>query len=130
MSYETEKSASSRGRCLECGDDITYGRSDRKFCCEHCKNKYNNRKIRSIRSARIKVNSAIDRNYRILDDLLKKGISSIGILDILSMGYSLEYMTSCLRSRYHQEFRCYDIRYQMSERRVFGIERIEKPAGR
>ena len=27
-------------RCLECGDKILYGRTDKKFCCEECRMKH------------------------------------------------------------------------------------------
>ena len=32
---------SMEGRCLECGNRISYGsRTDRKFCCDKCKNRW------------------------------------------------------------------------------------------
>ena len=29
--------------CLECGDKIKYGRMDKKFCCDECKVRHNNK---------------------------------------------------------------------------------------
>ena len=60
------KTPRSTPRCLECGDKISYGRSDKKFCCEDCKNRHHNHKVRSSRSVKRRVVSALERNYDIL----------------------------------------------------------------
>ena len=38
--------------CLECGNRIRYGRTDKKFCCEDCRTKHHNDLARAGRSFR------------------------------------------------------------------------------
>ena len=48
--------------CLECGA-IFYGRSNRKFCCDACKNKYHNRHFQDIRNRKLRVKSVLAVSY-------------------------------------------------------------------
>ena len=61
---EEKKDAEVQPSCLECGDRIEYGRQDKKFCCEECKNRYHNRQARRSRVFRLRVMSALEKNYR------------------------------------------------------------------
>lgn len=111
--------------CLECGDIITYGREDRKFCSDRCKNKYHNDIAHRHRSAQIKVIRALSKNYRILDSLLMEGIYSMNLMDLAQMGYNKEYATSYQKVRGRNEYRCFDIKYCLTPTRIMKIERIE-----
>ena len=111
--------------CLECGSEIEYGRSDRKFCSDRCKNLYHNREHHYRRSVQLHVLGALEKNYEILNRLLKAGIRSISIGDLSQLGYNKEFMTSYHKVGGHDEYRCYDIKYYCSASRIFNIERVK-----
>lgn len=110
--------------CLECGRTVTnYGRSDKKFCCPECKNRYHNRNAGLHRNIRSRALRALDRNWSILDALLKKGKTCIQLAELLDAGFNIGYVTSVVKSRGQVEYYCFDIRYRRSVGRVFGIRR-------
>lgn len=126
MGYRTEDEEGRR--CLECGNEIVYGRADRKFCCELCKNRFNNRKNNYIRAMRARVLGAINRNYSILDGLIMNGVTAIPMIDLKQMGFDPDYVTSYSKVRRHDEFRCFDIRFRIVASEVVGISRV-RPCG-
>ena len=75
-------------RCLECGDKIRYGRTDKKFCCQACRAKHHNTILKEGRLYRRKVLSTLTKNYQLLESLIESGIDSIELTDIMSMGFS------------------------------------------
>ena len=113
-----------RSFCLEWGEPIVYGRTDKKFCCESCKNRFNNRKIRNSRNMKQRIWNALEKNHSILESLIKLGIVSIRLPDLCSLGFNPEYSTSYHKVGNHKEFRCFDIVYYLSESRIFGIRRV------
>lgn len=110
--------------CLECGEPITYGRKDKKFCCEQCKNRFNNRKIRNLRNMKLRIWNTLQKNHDILEGLIKIDVDSINIADIAAMGFNIEYSTSYHKIGKHKEFRCFDIVYFLSETKIFGIRKV------
>lgn len=111
--------------CLECGDKIRYGRTDKKFCCEECKNKHYNRLAKDSRKLRRKVLRQLDRNYEILESFLHSGMTSADLTDIMSMGFSPGIVTSCKRMRSRIEYTCFDIKYIMTPSRLSSISKIQ-----
>ena len=63
-------------KCLECGDQIRYGRTDKKFCCDECKNRHYNNLAKGSRTFRRKVLSMLSGNYDVLNEILRSGASS------------------------------------------------------
>lgn len=114
-----------RTRCLECGDKISYGRQDKKFCCETCKNRYNNRKARGSKGVRARVLSALEKNYGILEKMVKLGIDSISVMELRNLGFNFNYVTSYQKVRRHDEFGCFDISFTVISGRVISIYRPE-----
>ena len=112
------------GVCLECGDLILYGRQDKKFCCASCKNRYNNRKIRSSRISRIRVLHALESNYSILRQLVKNGISSLDISNLRHLGFDFDHVTSYHKCRRSTDLWCYDIKIVISGDKVKAIDQI------
>ena len=110
--------------CLECGDPIIYGRSDRKFCCERCKNKWHNRQNASSYNIRRRVRSVLVRNYKILEDLLDRDTPDLDTAELLAMGFNPSYFTSVRKIRRHFEYQCFDIRYFMTPLRIRDISRL------
>ncbi len=58
--------------CPECGEKIT-GRSDKKFCCDQCRNLYNNKQKSNDTNLVRNINNVLKKNRRILQDLNPRG---------------------------------------------------------
>ena len=110
--------------CLECGDVIPYKRSNKKFCCEKCKNTYNNKKIRNARISKLRILNALDKNYKILSNLIKSEMSSLDIMQAKQLGFDFTYVTSYHKLRKGNEFFCFDIRFKISQSRLYSICRL------
>ena len=54
--------------CPECGTKII-GREDKKFCCDGCRNTYNNRNNKDAINLIRNTNNALRKNWRILEEL-------------------------------------------------------------
>lgn len=111
-------------RCLECGEPVPYGRNDRLYCCDSCKNRHNygERKL-SIRN-RTNVMRILTRNYSVLRTLLRENIPSLDIAQMIFRGFNPDYMTGCRRRPRYSECSCFDIRYNLTETRIFSIARM------
>ena len=122
MQYKIEKNGD--GCCLECGDAITYGRPDKKFCSTSCKNRWHNREGKGVRIYKLRVRNALDRNYMILNDLLKAGVKRMDLLQLRGLGYDPGFVTSMDLSGRRREFMCYDIRFRLSDHQISGLSKI------
>lgn len=111
--------------CLECGDQIRYGRTDKKFCCDDCRNRHYNNLAKGSRTYRRKVLAMLSRNYDVLNEILRSGANSVDLLDAVTMGFVPGIMTSCRKSGRHDEFCCFDIRYIMTRTRIYSISKIQ-----
>jgi predicted nucleic acid-binding Zn ribbon protein len=118
--YELERK---KTHCLECGDPIPYGRSDRKYCSESCKNRYHNRETRRWRGRYTQVINVLTRNHGILERLIHIGVESIPKSELAQMGYNFDFVTSCRRVGRRVECRCFDIRFFDTDSRIMKLER-------
>ena len=123
MMYKNEEEQ--RGRCLECGDVLPYGRSDMKFCCVSCKSRYHYVNGGHLKGLRLRTIGALDRNHEILESLLARNVTSINISDLAQMGYRFDCITSYRKVRHKTEYRCFDLKYFMTESRIYGLSRAE-----
>lgn len=112
-------------KCLHCGEKIRYGRTDKKFCCDDCRNKHHNEQSKSGRAFRRKVLSQLMGNYQVLDSLFRAGVQSIDIMDAVTMGFVPGVVTSYRRIGKHDEFFCFDIKYIMTNMRIYSISKLE-----
>ena len=122
---EDRETSPKRGYCLECGDEISYGRKGRKFCSDSCKNTYHNRKHHYSRTLRLRILGILDRNYSVLEKLIRLDIHSVSLGDIAQMGFNKEFVTSYHKVGGHDEYRVFDIKYYCSSTKVFHIEQVE-----
>ena len=122
MEY-TVKSRKSE-RCLECGHSIKYGRTDKKFCSDACKNHWHNRQRKEFLKVHSKVLHVLDKNYGILDLCVRQGKSSMDLGDAIQWGFNPEYITGLRKYRMRMECRCFDIKYYRSENKLYGIEKV------
>lgn len=111
--------------CLECGDEIKYGRSDKKFCSDACKNRWHNRQSHDSRLFRQKVNTALEKNYIILETLSRTRLRNIPVSDMESMGFVKSVFTSFRRRHDRDVYMCYDMRYSVSGGVVSSISRVK-----
>ncbi|MBN1181443.1 MAG: DUF2116 family Zn-ribbon domain-containing protein [Bacteroidales bacterium] len=101
--------------CPECGDKIL-GRSDKKFCSDHCRNSYNNRKNKDTAKLLRDVNSILLKNHRILKDLWLAGIENIQRDKLLLKGFNFDFFTNMQVSGDEKTcYYCYD----------YGVSKIE-----
>ena len=124
MKY-SKKAEEEAPRCLECGDEIGYGRKGRKFCSEECRHKHHNESHRSARRYRRMVNSILDKNYGILEGLVEAGVESIWVADAIALGYNPAYVTSYRKHGKRSMCHCYDICYVTTDNRITSISKIQ-----
>ena len=111
--------------CLECGDQIRYGRTDKKFCCDECRTKYYNERAKKSRVFKRRVMKILYRNYEVLDNLMRADVDSVDLMSLVSMGFVPSLMTSYRKTGKHDECSCFDIRYIMTGTRIYSISKIE-----
>ena len=113
--------------CKMCGRPVV-GRSDKIFCCEACRNRWHYHFGEGHERYSRKVLSALRKNYEIMESLLSEGRTSVDLLRMQDLGFKPAYITGHRRARYgHDEYRCVEISYCMTQRKVFRIFR-EEPA--
>lgn len=110
--------------CLECGA-IFYGRSNRKFCCDACKNKYHNRQSQDIRNRKLRVKTVLEKNYKILSGLLQENRLSVDLAELSLLGYNPEFVTTFRKTAGRTWCSCYDIMFMISSERIYNIHRSE-----
>ncbi|WP_242120810.1 hypothetical protein [Aestuariivivens sediminicola] len=79
--------------CLECGNKI-YGRSDKKFCDDACRNAYNNRVNKDSKNLIRNTNNRLRKNYRILEALNPKHKTKASKSKLLEAGFDFNFFTS------------------------------------
>ena len=84
--------------CLDCGDKLI-GREDKKFCCDSCRNSYNNKINKDSTNYMRNINNKLRKNYRILSDLNPEGKTKTTRAKLLSKGFDFEFMTSVLHTK-------------------------------
>ena len=122
MEYAKERNMP---RCLECGDEISYGRTDKKFCSEECKNSHHNHQNASARAVKRRVMAALEKNYGILDGLVSSGVDSVWIDEVLPLGFNPGFATSFVKGRRVCRYSCFDISYLMTDGKLSSISKIQ-----
>ena len=83
-------------KCLECNTEI-YGRVDKKFCSDQCRNTFNNR-TQAIQNKYIRrVNYILRKNRRIMEELIEgseKNVKRVKRNDMLDKGFNFDYYTN------------------------------------
>ena len=125
MGYKIVQEDNSKGYCLECGDRLPYGyRTDRKFCSVECKNRWHNRKHWSRDKLKVRTLSVLDRNYAILERLIKLKVKRVTLESVLHLGFNPEYITCCHQTGREKTYYCYDIAYTLRPLYINNIRRI------
>lgn len=123
MDYDKE--IRHRARCLHCGDKIRYGRADKKFCSDDCRASHHNEALKESRSFRRRVLARLEHNHDVLMHLMEAGVESCPLMELSSQGFSPDLMTSCRKVGKHMEYSCFEIKYIMTESRIYSISKIQ-----
>ena len=99
--------------CRECGVPLK-GRSDKKFCNDHCRNSFNN-SIRSDSNNYIRnINNILRKNRRILESLMQPDDMLVKLKreKLSRLGFDFEYHTHTEVNRSGKSYKfCYEYGY-------------------
>lgn len=94
------------------------GRADKKFCCDQCRNTYNNQLKQEDNSITYKINRVLKKNHQILCDLYTKAEKpekerhSVQKDKLVREGFKFDYMTNIYRTKTDKVYYyCYDYGY-------------------
>ena len=79
--------------CLECSEKLL-GRKDQKFCCDYCRNSYNNKLNEDANKAVRNINRILRKNRRILSNLNPHGKSKVHLIQLAELGFNFHYFTN------------------------------------
>ncbi len=97
--------------CLECGSQL-FGRVDKKFCNDSCRNGYNNRENAVTNNLVRKINRRLGKNRRILAELNPKGKSRTTRDILVGKGFEFNLFTTVyVNKKGGTYFFCYDQGY-------------------
>ncbi len=108
--------------CLECGTTL-YGRANKRFCCESCKNRYHNKRYQAERNLKLRIKTVLDRNYSILSSLVSGNVYSVERQDLQLLGFNIDYMTAFSKIHNRECCSCYDISFIRTPTRIYNIHR-------
>lgn len=98
-------------QCLECNREL-FGRVDKKFCSDQCRNSYNNKQKRSDNNYIRNVNNTLRKNHRVLTALLKGDKASAKKEKLLSLGLNFDFYTNTYQTKDGRTYYyCYDVGY-------------------
>ncbi len=110
--------------CLECGGAII-GRTDKKFCNLQCRNAYHSHQRSEYRRRRRATILELSSNYAILDNMLRINKSSCPLDSLISLGFRPDLVTHIgPKTGGHLEYRCFDIAYCLTARKLFRLHRL------
>lgn len=111
--------------CLECGREV-YGRPDKKFCSDNCKNRFHNRRHSEEKKVIERTINALYRNHEYLSRLINSGVKAIDIDIAKISGFQPDVITGYRKTRSrHSECRCFDLKYCLTEHKIFRIGKID-----
>jgi len=85
-------------KCIECGE-VLLGRSDQKFCNDHCRNAYNNRIDVDTKKLIRNTNNRLRKNYKTLLTLNPLGKTKVTRLRLHSNNFDFNFFTSIYRTK-------------------------------
>lgn len=79
--------------CLECGNPV-FGRIDKKFCDDQCRNAYNNKQNADTNNFIRNVHYTLRKNRRILEECNPSGKEKISRKKLSEKGFDFAFHTS------------------------------------
>jgi len=98
-------------KCLNCSD-IIVGRIDKKFCCDQCRNTYNNKIKRKHEKYILDINRILRKNRSILKQFNPEGKTTIRKEYLDKLGFDFRYHThDFLTKNDNRYYFCYEYGY-------------------
>jgi len=98
--------------CQDCGT-ILKGRTDKKFCDDHCRSHYNNAVNRDRDTNFKQINHILKKNTSILEKLVHKGIKTTTFHLLSATGFNFSFFTHQLYEQNEETcICCYDYGYK------------------
>ena len=115
-------------QCLECGGNF-FGRADKKFCSDACRNAYHNSRSGEEEVFMKKVNRILRKNRQILSDQCPGDKTTMSYIKLASEGLDFSYFTSSYVTKEGKEYRfCYDMGYLKLNPEFILIVRRDEPS--
>ena len=116
--------------CLECGTEI-FGRVDKKFCSDQCRNSYNNRLNSDSNNYVRNVHNVLRKNRRILEELNPGGKSKTTRIKLTEKGFDFNYHTSTYTTKAGATYYfCYEYGYLPIDNGYFALVKKQEYADR
>lgn len=97
--------------CLECHKEF-FGRADKKFCSDSCRNAYNNRTNSDNEAVIKRINRILKKNRNILNKLNPEDKVRLAKDRLIKQGFDFDYITQVYITKEGKEYRyCYDQGY-------------------
>jgi hypothetical protein len=115
--------------CINCNGVLTTGRSDKKFCDDHCRNNYNNN-LNSDGSAFVRnLNNILRRNRRILIEYLNPtGKAKVSCRKLREKGFDFTYHTHTYVTQKGSVYKfCYEVGYLPIDEENYMIVKRDDP---
>lgn len=114
-------------RCLNCNSPI-YGRPDKLFCSDRCRDNWHNIEKSLLRKNRSAVLGILEKNYGILISLMKSECRRWPLDLVEGLGFKSDYFTRItFNKRGGMVCECFNIRYSVSKTKIWNIEFISTP---
>lgn len=84
--------------CLSCGEPL-FGRSDKKFCNDSCRNNYHHQQNHEQTNLMRNINNALRRNRAALKQLNPDGKTKVRKSQLEKLGFNFKYFTSIYTTR-------------------------------
>jgi predicted nucleic acid-binding Zn ribbon protein len=106
----------SKRTCHECGTGL-FGRSDKRFCSDHCRNTYHNRVNSKRNKSRSHIHQKLRKNQEILAVFLRgKSKYIISRDQLLNRGFDFRYLTEIKKFKNNTHyFYIYEFGYRILE---------------
>lgn len=104
-------------KCVEC-NRLLKGRPDKKFCCDACRNSYNNKQNSDHVNLVRNINNILRRNRRLLEEIMIPGRRTNKCLKqrLTDAGFDFRYYTHQYKNTRGQVYHfCYDHGYLQLE---------------
>ncbi|RLD43947.1 MAG: hypothetical protein DRI86_08740 [Bacteroidetes bacterium] len=116
-------------KCLECNTEI-FGRIDKKFCSDQCRNTYNNRTQAHQNKYIRKVNYTLRKNRRIMEAFVlttDKNVKRVKKSDMLDKGFNFDFYTNIYSTKNKKYYYfSYEYGYNILEDNYIAIVRRDE----
>lgn len=89
--------------CAQCGEEM-FGRIDKMFCSDKCRNTYNNRQNKDSTNLVRNINNRLRKNYRILCELNVVENAKVERKLLKKKGFDFDFFTSYLDAKTGNEY--------------------------